>query len=117
VIQRSLNLRKYSMGVPWRKVVLPYSQNRPSLHLQLPRHVPVSGLVCGQLLAPEFSVVGWRLAVLRAAMPETSIDKHGYSALPEDKIWLAEHSLPPPPACDVMAAKKYRKGQFGVLVS
>lgn len=75
-----------SIGGVNRILVLPYTNNLPAGCLQLLLRVSVAPLVPLDLLAPERLVCSGPDEMLRAAMPETSIDENDHARGPEDDV-------------------------------
>lgn len=67
-------------------LVLPEPQNSPPLCAQPVVGVGITGLVASQFLLPPGAVVLGVRAVLRAPVPEASVDKHCHSRSREEKI-------------------------------
>ncbi len=50
--------------------------------------------------------------MLRASVPETTINKYGNPVFGEHKIRFAGQRIIPPPACDALAFQYFYKFQF-----
>jgi hypothetical protein len=68
--------------------VFPETQDGPSIRLQGGRHAFIAGAVAGKLVRPILRIRRGHAAVLRAAMPKTPIDEHGYTSARKDHIYL-----------------------------
>ena len=74
-----------------RQRVLPDPQDAPAGFPQSPIDGPVAPPVRRLFVPPERGVVCGGVVVLRTAMPEAAIDKHGHAEPREHKVRLAEH--------------------------
>jgi hypothetical protein len=62
----------------------------------------VTCFVGRKFFAPKRPVSRWPIAVLRAAVPETAVNKNSNLLPTKNKIWLTENFLFSPPASDMM---------------
>jgi len=100
-----MNSSEQTRFVLFRELMFPNPQHAPSRATQSPRHQNVALFIFGKLLSPERLIVFWFCLMLRAAMPETAVDKKREPGLPENEIQFAEDFLIPPPASDFVPAK------------
>jgi len=84
------------------EIVFPNPNDSPAEAAQLSVHAPVAALVRGEFLFPECTVASGNFAMLRAAMPETTVHKERQPVPPKKKIRVAENLLIPPPASDAV---------------
>lgn len=87
------------------KCMLPYTKNAPTLSPERPGDQPVARFIGRQFPSPE-GLVGLGLRfVLRAAMPETSINENNKACPTKDKIRFAKELLVATPPGDTVAAE------------
>lgn len=96
--------------------VLPDSQHAPAGFSQSPIDQPIAPPVGRLFLPPERGVVGGGDVVLRTAMPEAAIDKHGHAELRKHKVRPAEHRPVSTPAGDPLLPKDRDQPQFRIPI-
>jgi hypothetical protein len=99
------------------KVVLPDSQDMPTLLTQGFCNQTVATFVCREFFLPKRPVVDGRVGMLRAAMPKTSVHEDDDAVLAEREVGFSEKRLMSSPAGDAVGAKKRGKHKLGFLVS
>lgn len=72
------------------ELVFPDSQDSPAGFAQGAGHETVARFVGCEFFDPEVAIVGGRVGVFWAVVPETSVDKDGYAFALEHEIGLAE---------------------------
>jgi len=87
---------KFAVQERFAQVVFPHAKHMPAEAAQFARGADVAGDVAVDFLFPKTPVGRRNLPVRRAAMPETTIDKHRNARGGENEIGTAE--APPPRA-------------------
>lgn len=82
--------------------MFPKSHHPPTFPFKLFADFAISEAVFADLLSPVTLVGGRLSAMKRAAMPKTTVYKDSNLAVPENEIRLADNSISPPPAFDVI---------------
>jgi hypothetical protein len=97
--------------------MFPNADDTPSEFPEFSVHAAVTCAVASELRLPEFSILFGLRAVLRTAMPETAVYKHGNTKLRKNEIRFPEHGLMPPPTDDVIFTENFRQCQLRILVA
>ena len=96
--------------------MFPDAEHTPAARAESARHEPVACFVRGKFPSPKCCIVAWFRRVLRAAVPETTINKHCDAQSGENEIGLAEHGPMSSPAGDAVRAEDSYQGKLRVLV-
>ena len=99
------------------ETMFPNPKHAPTRLPQDPRYKQITFCVRGKLAPPECAVASWDFAVLRAAVPETAINKHGEFLLRKSKVWPAKNRKVSSPACYFILPKQASQRDFCVLVA
>jgi len=107
---------KYAPG--WfLQVVFPKANDNPAGGPERLFHICIALPVAAELLKPVILIGGGLTAMLRTAMPKTSIHKHRDLFWEKYKIRLSKNAVFPAPADDTMRPEKLDKPQLCIPVS
>jgi hypothetical protein len=85
--------------------VLPNSKDVPAAFCEFSTDERVTHLVSVKFSRPKLAIGFWNTAVLRATVPETSIDKDSKARGHKCKIWIAENRRAPAPSFNLKFSK------------
>jgi hypothetical protein len=97
--------------------MFPNPENGPTCLKQCPFHRTVALLISAKLGQPIVTVAAGFSSMLRTAVPEAAVNKHGEAFTPKDEVGVARDWLPSAPARDTASAKNRHQPELRVFVT
>lgn len=97
--------------------MLPKAQNAPTEFPKFTIYSTIPCLVLCELFEPKIAACGWEGGVLRATVPETSIDENDQPFAGKCEIWGSRQRNMASPSLDPRPAKQPCEPLLGGLVS
>ena len=96
---------------------MPDAENAPATGAEGAVNELVTGLVAGEFLAPEGTVIDGQIGMFGAMMPEAAVHEDDEFLFGKGEVGFAEKGIMTPPAGDFMLAENLDQRDFGFLVS
>lgn len=118
-IQSSLNSRHAALGFTRAQLALPDSHDFPPSFAQRAGHESITRYIAFKLWQPKVGSRFRRVTVFAPgmAMPETAVDKNGYTRLRKYEVWLAEQPRVSPPSSNLCSSKNSDQSQLCIAVT